>query len=437
MKDLFTIVVTHYNQGDYIFEALDSVIAQDYSNIELIVTDDCSVNFEKEKIEKYINDNKNNNIKNVEFIINKQNIGTVKTLNKAIKKAKGKYISFFAADDALYDEKVITKYVTAFNVNDCRIVTAQSYEYDENLIKCKYPYVNVKKAIKYNKYTPIKLYSKMAKQCIYASGATAYEISIFKDYGYFNENYILVEDWSYFLFILRQGVHIYYENISALKHRNGGISHNNKITPTVKIYYNDLIKVYENEIIKALPNNISDVDKLSIYKSSLKDLTKYLDLLKVTDKTYYLNLINDSIKQNIKNYKIAQIKFKLYNFIKWHIYYKFKNISKSNSLLYFTFIIWILLNIFILKGVYINVSTNYLFFYLISSFIATSIVTKILIDMGDNAVICFPVTGFITYFLFKIFKIKNMFYGIILLVILYIFIYYFLHLSKLFINRKK
>lgn len=66
MEDLFTIVLIHYEQEKYIFEAINSIVNQNYSNIELIITDDCSKNFNKEKILKYITEVKGDNIKNVE-----------------------------------------------------------------------------------------------------------------------------------------------------------------------------------------------------------------------------------------------------------------------------------------------------------------------------------------------------------------------------------
>ena len=38
-KDKFTIILLHYNQQKYIYNAIDSILNQDYNNIELLITD--------------------------------------------------------------------------------------------------------------------------------------------------------------------------------------------------------------------------------------------------------------------------------------------------------------------------------------------------------------------------------------------------------------
>ena len=59
---LSSIIVT-YNSGDYLFEAIDSVIEQDYPAIELIISDDGTKGFSADSIQAYIDNKKRNNIK--------------------------------------------------------------------------------------------------------------------------------------------------------------------------------------------------------------------------------------------------------------------------------------------------------------------------------------------------------------------------------------
>jgi glycosyltransferase involved in cell wall biosynthesis len=75
---------------------LNSVVNQNYSPIELIIVDDCSLDSTKTIIEDWLLSHPE-----VHFIANKVNLGNTKSFNNALKIAKGKYIIDLAADDLL------------------------------------------------------------------------------------------------------------------------------------------------------------------------------------------------------------------------------------------------------------------------------------------------------------------------------------------------
>lgn len=430
MEDLFTIVLIHYEQEKYIFEAINSIVNQNYSNIELIITDDCSKNFNKEKILKYITEVKGDNIKNVEFVINSENLGTVKTLNKAVRKAKGKYVTFFAADDILNNEKVIENYVKAFKKYNRKIITGQCFEYDQTLKYNRGPYVNVKNALKNNKKTPQELFVAMIKYCLYAAGATAYETSVFKEYGEFDEKYKLVEDWTYWIFILKKGVMIHFIDYPILNHREGGVSHYNKedLPPHVKIYYEDLINA-TMEAINNIPKGISDVEKIGIYRRVREVINYYLECIKKTNKkNYYHELIKDSMEKNIESIRKAKIKYKIHEFCDLHVKEKIKSIPTSNRLLYCTIILWILINCVTYNKQLI--ATDNQLTYLIISFLLSSLIANILIKMGDYATICAPMAVIETSLLLKVIDINNIFILMAIMIFMYIITYYLYFLYR-------
>jgi len=49
-----SIILISYNNFKYIFEALDSIFRQTYGNIQLIISDDASKDFNLKKLNKYL-----------------------------------------------------------------------------------------------------------------------------------------------------------------------------------------------------------------------------------------------------------------------------------------------------------------------------------------------------------------------------------------------
>lgn len=96
-QPLVSIVTPTYNREKYILETVHSMLAQTYRNIEYIVVDDGSTDNTLEILEKY---------KEKIKIESHANIGQVKTLNRAWKNCKGKYIGYLSSDDLLYPNAV-------------------------------------------------------------------------------------------------------------------------------------------------------------------------------------------------------------------------------------------------------------------------------------------------------------------------------------------
>lgn len=96
-QPLVSVIALCYNHSRYVVETLESIRQQSYTNIEVIVFDDCSKDNSVAVIEDFIKASE------VEwlFIKHKQNRGIAKTLNEAVALAKGGYLKFIACDDVL------------------------------------------------------------------------------------------------------------------------------------------------------------------------------------------------------------------------------------------------------------------------------------------------------------------------------------------------
>ena len=253
-KPLFSIVLLHYNQPDYVKHALDSIFAQTYENIELIFADDGSSEIDVEKIQQYIEKNKQSNIKKIGWQLNDINLGTVKTLNMAIQHCTGEYLLFFAADDKLYDKDVITNFYDSFMKadSDVYMISSQCYLMDVKLKKKQRDFVKLASSKLFNTYNAKKQFTVFTKSCFLAIGSTAMRMEMFEKYGRFNEKYIFVEDWSYYLHLTRLGGRIQFCNFGGLLHRDGGIStydNPQMVPPHVMKYKLDILRIYENEVL--------------------------------------------------------------------------------------------------------------------------------------------------------------------------------------------
>lgn len=276
----YTIILTNYNDERFIKNALDSIFIQDYNNIQLIITDDFSEIFNKEEIAKYIKQHKKKNIKEVEFVENKKNIGTVRTLNKALKSAKGDYILFFASDDALANSSVVSNYVRAFETTDANIVTAQwkICDYSLNILG---DFINSRKAKKLNKNIH-KQYFKLCQSNIYGAGSTCYKKEIFEKYGLFDERYKYVEDWPFWLKMSKNSETIYFVNFDGLYHRSGGISTKIANVDKAKQFYKEILNTFVFYIIPYI-DDFNDIEKIKILSSFYFQINYYRNYINVDE----------------------------------------------------------------------------------------------------------------------------------------------------------
>ncbi len=92
---LVTAAVVCYNQARFVIEALESVKAQTYLNLHLVLVDDCSTDGSAEIIRHWLDCH----CPDAVFVTHKTNMGICRALNDALSNAKGRYIRLLAADD--------------------------------------------------------------------------------------------------------------------------------------------------------------------------------------------------------------------------------------------------------------------------------------------------------------------------------------------------
>jgi alpha-1,3-rhamnosyltransferase len=99
-KPLVTVCVITYNSSKFILETLDSIKAQTYGNIELIVSDDCSTDNTVSICQEWLSNNKDSFV-SAKLITSEKNTGIAPNANRGWYQARGEWVKGLAGDDKL------------------------------------------------------------------------------------------------------------------------------------------------------------------------------------------------------------------------------------------------------------------------------------------------------------------------------------------------
>jgi glycosyltransferase involved in cell wall biosynthesis len=122
-NDLVSIIMPSYNCGRFVRETIESVMAQTYSNWELLFVDDCSMD-DTETIMRSFDDPR------IHYYKNEQNSGAAVSRNRALREAKGHWIAFLDSDDLWLPEK-LERQIHFMEKNGYRFSYHQYDEIDE------------------------------------------------------------------------------------------------------------------------------------------------------------------------------------------------------------------------------------------------------------------------------------------------------------------
>ena len=92
---LVSIGVPFFNSEKSIERLIESLLNQNFENIEIILSDNCSTDKSKEKINKYLINEK------INYFRNDKNFGSIYNHNILLDYAKGKYFMWAHSDDLL------------------------------------------------------------------------------------------------------------------------------------------------------------------------------------------------------------------------------------------------------------------------------------------------------------------------------------------------
>ncbi len=180
---LVSVVIASYNMGQYLSQAVTSVCASTYTNIEIIIIDDGSSDNTKELIQSCLSDER------VKYIY-QENQGQPKAKNHGMRVAQGEFIAFCDADD-LWEPNKLELQIPLFSDPKVGVVYTDTSNIDENNKR-------------YNVKSPYQRYSgKVTDQLLITNfvpfGTAVIRRECIEQGGPFDEQFRMGIDWDLWL----------------------------------------------------------------------------------------------------------------------------------------------------------------------------------------------------------------------------------------------
>ena len=223
-KPLVSIYTLTYNSSKTIMEAMESVKALQYPNIEYIISDDASKDDTVEICKKWIEANRDRFV-DVKLLTVEKNTGVAKNFHRAISAATGEWIKSVSGDDALLPDCLKKLFAYVSQHPEAKMILAQTKRYDTYLDEEHFIDIHGSKDDAINKATTASAQYQilLAWACIDAP-AVFYHRSVFDIPELQNCGYAGLEDYPRFLTYTRLGNRIYFCEEPIIKYRKSPTS---------------------------------------------------------------------------------------------------------------------------------------------------------------------------------------------------------------------
>lgn len=189
-EPLISVIMPVHNAQKYLETSIKSVLTQSYKNFQFIIVNDGSSDKSEKLIKRFQKKDKR-----IIVLHNKKNIGVTKSLNKALRQAKGKYVIRMDADDWSHPIRFKSQ-VKLMEMNPS-VVVSGSYIWvcDEEL---KETYIR-----KYHRHDK-HIRSRMFRYSPFAHPATIWRTNILKKEKY-NEKIRIGQDYELYFRVGKHG----------------------------------------------------------------------------------------------------------------------------------------------------------------------------------------------------------------------------------------
>jgi len=253
---LVSVAVITYNQKEFLRECIESILDQDYSNLQIVIADDGSTDGTQDMLRDYTLEYPDK----FELRLSEKNQGITVNSNEAHFACTGKYIAWIGGDDLMLPGKISTQVKYMENNPDCTICYHNLDVFESETNKNLY-YFNSKLKINGNVQTSTRFgtFNGACSNMVRSSKAPLEG---------FNLVIPVASDWLYWVESLANGGTINYIDQVLGRYRR----HQNNITrPNKDISQNDLDRLVSCQVIIAkFPEYFNDA--IYVYSKRLMGL---------------------------------------------------------------------------------------------------------------------------------------------------------------------
>lgn len=201
-EKLFSLAIICYNHEKYVEDAIQSVLAQTYDNIEIIICDDASMDNSWDIIQSFIPELQRR-FSRVTAFQNACNIGLIPSLNKMIEMVRGTIVYFMSGDDMLAENYSTDIMHACAEYPEASVFVTDGYRVDEQV---KYSELEVSLLTPFYTIKPDlckdTLFDRLFLGNVIFAPGTSVKREVYDKFGKYDVN-ICIEDLEYWLRISR------------------------------------------------------------------------------------------------------------------------------------------------------------------------------------------------------------------------------------------
>ncbi|CAD0006594.1 glycosyltransferase family 2 protein [Flavobacterium salmonis] len=245
-----SIITICYNRKETITNCIESVLSQNYPDIEYIVIDGNSTDGTKEIIQSYG--------QRISTYLSEPDNGMYDAINKGLKIAGGDIIGLMHSDDVFYDNEVVSKIVTMF-----KMFPSRDGVYGDGI----YVTNDAEEKIVRDRIGGAYNYKKIKSGWLPLHPTVYLRKSIIEKLGYYNLDFKIASDTEFLLrYLFKSRVKLAYLNTYLVKMKMGGLSTSR--SRVFEVLYEDY-RIYRYHGLPAFS---------AVLRKKLRALKQYLNL---------------------------------------------------------------------------------------------------------------------------------------------------------------